>query len=140
MPYIMKEYKREEDTYDELTERFELLKKNNKGLIKEYFQLEEENKKNINIIEELWGKNIDELHEELKKSNEDRNIYYEKYNEYINENIYLKKVNEKYKIEILKLNQELIKVKSLHKNLEGYVKAEMDLIDLKSQLKKLQDS
>jgi len=52
----------------------------------------------------------------------------------------IKEENEIYKIEILKLNQELIKIKSLHKNLEGYVKAEMDLIDLKSQLKKLQDS
>jgi predicted RNase H-like nuclease (RuvC/YqgF family) len=74
----------------------------------------------------------DEIYD-LKKENEKLKIRYIDFKN-------IEKENEIYKIEILKLNQELIKIKSLHKNLEGYVKAEMDLIDLKSQLKKLQDS
>lgn len=70
----------------------------------DFKKLKEENKKLTNIIEELWGKNIDELHEELKKCYEDRDTYYERYNNYRDENIKLKE-EIKLKDEIIRLHE-----------------------------------
>jgi len=96
----------------ELYELCKTLQEDNKKLQFDMNCMEEENNKNINIIEELWGKDIDKLHKELKESNEERHKYYERYNYYRDENIDLKEENEKYKTEILKLNQQIIKYKN----------------------------
>ena len=52
MPYIMKEYKKGEDTYEELTYRFEILKENNKRMIKENIEMKKENEK-LKTIKEI---------------------------------------------------------------------------------------
>jgi len=104
----------------ELYELCKTIQEDHKKLQFDMNCLEEENKKNINIIEELWGKDIDKLNEELKKSNEDRNTYYERYIDYRDEYIDLKEQNQLLLNEIKqhlncirKQNEKIDKLKSL---------------------------
>ena len=77
-------------------------------------KLYNQNKKYIKIIEDLWGDNVEELHKKLKEAEEDRDTYYDRYQNYMIERNNLKEENEKYKKEIERL-RELVEGERVYK-------------------------